>query len=133
MKQLFGLKFFVCMFVFVRPSAALRDSDSPPPIVVMGTDPNSKPVYRYRYLSTSCTGISVWGRYAENCNPLLDSGTNIRGKSVKKRNQNTTNRLCKVEGVPYFQSALVSHHCRCSMPFFHQTLRKLSTKVKRTK
>jgi hypothetical protein len=40
----FGLKFFVCMFVFVRPSAALRD-----------TPPNSSDGYRSKFK----TGISV--------------------------------------------------------------------------
>ena len=50
-------------------------------------------------------------------------------KCEKTQSEYITNRLCKVEGVPYFQSALlrlVSQHCRCSRPFFHQTLRKLS-------
>jgi hypothetical protein len=28
-------------------------------------------------------------------------------KKCEKHNQNTTNRLCKVEGVPYFESSVL--------------------------
>ena len=52
--------------------------------LVMCTDPNSKPVYRYRYFSISYTGISVCGRYAIGHQMLLNSGTIFRGKNSKK-------------------------------------------------
>jgi len=63
--------------------------------VVMGTGPNSKPVYRYRYFSTSRTGISVWGRYSIERWTIVYSGTKLGVKNSKKNTQKENVRLLK--------------------------------------
>ena len=61
----------------------------------MGTGPNSKPVCRYRYFSTSSTGISVWGRYSIERWTIVYSGTKLGVKNSKKNTQIENLRLLK--------------------------------------
>ena len=65
------------------------------PFLVMGTGPNSKPVCRYRYFSTSSTGISVWGRYSIERWTIVYSGTKLGVKNSKKTHSKENVRLLK--------------------------------------
>ena len=67
----------------------------------MGTGPNSKPVYRYRYFSTSCTGISVWVGMQSGTQMSLNSGTIFRGKNSEKAKKHSQRECETVKKITH--------------------------------